>query len=156
MGYWWKWYWRRPWIYHYNGRTSVTEMSGSSLPISSSSSSATVLLPISATVQWTITVNINSGQFLASSWFWSCWMTCRRLMPGQGSQWRKKKEQDNIYNKSSKETMIKLFQYARPQPQAKTLFSYRCQVIHVGTWINNIIFALHFLVMTNDHFMKMF
>ena len=66
-------------------------------------------------------------------------------------------------NKSFKETLIRLFQYARPVPRAQTcplnvdvVFSYKCQVINISTHISNIILAVHFQVITNEHFMIVF
>ena len=68
-----------------------------------------------------------------------------------------------INNNSFKETMIQLVQYARPRPEAKNcplnvdiLLSYRCHAINVSTLINNIMLAIHFLVITDDHFMIVF
>ena len=66
-------------------------------------------------------------------------------------------------NKSFKETMIILFQYARPVAIAQNcpsnidvLFSYNCQVINVRRGISNILLAVHFLVITDDYFMVVF
>ena len=63
-------------------------------------------------------------------------------------------------NKTFKETMIILVQYARPAARAKTcplnvdvVLSFECQALNVSTCISNIILAIHFLVITNEYFM---
>ena len=61
-------------------------------------------------------------------------------------------------NKSFKETMIILFQYARPVPRNKTyvVFPYKLLFGNVNTWLFNVILVLHFLVITDDDFMIVF
>ena len=63
-------------------------------------------------------------------------------------------------NKSFKETLIILLQYARPVPRARAktyvVFSVKYLAPNVNIWVSNIILAVHFLVITDDCFMIVF
>ena len=61
-------------------------------------------------------------------------------------------------NKSFKETLIILLQYARPVRRAKISvgFCYKYLAPNVNVWISNLILAVHFLLITDDTFMIVF